>query len=113
MDKTLMDLLIILYDVIDEVKHERLQRRLEQHFVKAVEDLMRLVIIIKSLIMNVKKIRKIGKSKEGFIINRSEKQHYMRQELQKHTSILEQLQSAYKELKNWKILGKKIYSKGC
>ncbi|CAB4378238.1 unnamed protein product [Rhizophagus irregularis] len=43
--------------------------------------------------------------------NRSEKQHYMRQELQKHTSILEQLQSAYKELKNWKILGKRYIQK--
>ncbi|GET64732.1 hypothetical protein RhiirA5_427674 [Rhizophagus irregularis] len=65
MNKTLMDLLIILYDVIDEVKHERLQRRLE-HFVKAVEDLMRLVIIIKSLIMNVcnKKLEKLENQKK-------------------------------------------------
>ena len=31
--------------------------------------------------------------------------------IEKHTSILEQLQSAYKELRNWKILGKR-YSKG-
>ncbi|CAB5208271.1 hypothetical protein RhiirA5_504977 [Rhizophagus irregularis] len=41
--------------------------------------------------------------------NRSEKQHYMRHK--KHTSILEQLQSAYKELKNWKILGKRYIQK--
>ncbi|CAB4432762.1 unnamed protein product [Rhizophagus irregularis] len=37
MDKTLIDLLIILYDVIDEEKYERLQ---------SAEDLMRIVMII-------------------------------------------------------------------
>uniref|UniRef100_U9TG68 Uncharacterized protein n=1 Tax=Rhizophagus irregularis (strain DAOM 181602 / DAOM 197198 / MUCL 43194) TaxID=747089 RepID=U9TG68_RHIID len=45
LDKILMDLLIILCDVIDEEKYEKLQRRLEQ-FVKAAEDLMTVVMII-------------------------------------------------------------------
>ncbi|PKY35761.1 hypothetical protein RhiirB3_533301, partial [Rhizophagus irregularis] len=60
-----------------------------------------------------------------------EKQQYMRQEqqrqqlcimrvrldqklqnsIEKHTSILVQLQSAYKELRNWKILGKRYIQK--
>ncbi|UZO01241.1 uncharacterized protein OCT59_012343 [Rhizophagus irregularis] len=31
--------------------------------------------------------------------------------IEKHTSILEQLQSAYKELRNWKILGKRYIQK--
>ncbi|RIA78845.1 hypothetical protein C1645_795287, partial [Glomus cerebriforme] len=45
MDKTLMDLLIILHEEIDQQKYERLQLRLE-FFVKASEDLMKLVMII-------------------------------------------------------------------
>ncbi|GBB95754.1 hypothetical protein RclHR1_26030001 [Rhizophagus clarus] len=162
MDKTLMDLLIILYDVIDQEKYERLQRRLE-HFVTSAEDLMKLVMIINNDCN--KEIEKLEDQKKdvtsklytaaitvgitaivigGYIYNKKldnkdfekyEKwignaaicatgtastyimyngystRSKLENSIQKHTSILEQLQSAYKELKNWKILGKRYIQK--
>ncbi|PKK63202.1 hypothetical protein RhiirC2_758572, partial [Rhizophagus irregularis] len=163
MDKILMDLLIILYDVIDEEKYERLQRRLEQ-FVIAAEDLMRIVMLINNECN--KELEKLEDQKQdlscklyaaaitigitafvigGYMYNKKSfgSKDYEKYEkwigkaaiyatgatttavmynacstrsklqnsIEKHTSILEQLQSAYKELRNWKILGKRYIQK--
>ncbi|CAB5182541.1 unnamed protein product [Rhizophagus irregularis] len=168
LDKILMDLLIILCDVIDEEKYEKLQRRLEQ-FVKAAEDLMRVVMIINNDCN--KELEKLEDQKQdlsykvitaaitigitalviggGYLYNKNNKKRSrfenkdnekyekwigkaalcvtgltgvtttavmynacstrskLQNSIEKHISILEKLQSTYKDLKNWKILGKK------
>ncbi|RGB38877.1 hypothetical protein C1646_665090 [Rhizophagus diaphanus] len=161
MDKILMDLLIILNDVIDEEKYERLQRRLEQ-FVMAAEDLIRFVMIINNecnkelekledqkqdlsykLIAavaigivtalaigggymrsgnkyNGKYKKCIGKATlcvagatatAAVMYNAYSTRSKLQNSIEIHTSILEKLQSTHKELKNWKILGKKCTQK--
>ncbi|CAB4433129.1 unnamed protein product [Rhizophagus irregularis] len=169
LDKILMDLLIILYDVIDEEKYEKLQRRLEQ-FVIAAEDLMRVVMIINNdcnkelekledqkqvlsykvitaaitigitalamggrYMYNKKSSRSENKDNEkyekwiekaakaalcftgvtatGVMYSAYSTRSKLQNSIEKHTSILEKLQSTYKDLKNWKILGKKYILK--
>ncbi|CAG8738418.1 19524_t:CDS:2 [Rhizophagus irregularis] len=99
-------------------------RWLEQ-FVIAAEDLMRIVMLTINNECN-KELEKLEDQKQDLscklyaaVINGSEKQQYMRQEqrrqqlciMRENMSILEQLQSAYKELRNWKILGKRYIQK--
>ncbi|GBC40263.2 hypothetical protein GLOIN_2v1504907 [Rhizophagus irregularis DAOM 181602=DAOM 197198] len=95
--------------VFDEEKYARLQ---------PAEDLMRIVIIINNEYYE-KYEKRIGKAAiyatgattTAVMYNACSTRSKLQNSIEKHTSILEQLQSAYKELRNWKILGKRYIQK--
>ncbi|CAB5315255.1 unnamed protein product [Rhizophagus irregularis] len=52
-----------------------------------------------------------GATSTAVMYNACSTRSKLQNSIEKHTSILEQLQSAYKELRNWKILGKRYIQK--